>query len=191
MSTVFNQGMQVLVNWPGRRFNWVWHLTNVGFANDSLDKMMELAGESVAAIHPVFSSDHSHLNAVKVKESGSIPFVEWTAPLINLTAWRRIGELDNALGYWGMDLDWSARAKLCGYDLQVCKEVELDHVYLCKKDRAEHPVTGARRIARANANKETEDRLIALWGEDWMSKIWSTHPKLAKRKGKPPRLYAG
>jgi hypothetical protein len=191
MSPIFNKGMEVLEKWPKRQFGWVWHLTNVGFDKDALDKMMELAGDEVAAVHPVFDSDHAHLDRRKVKESGPVPFIEWTAPLVSIKAWQDVGGLDNKLGYWGMDLDWSARARDYGYTLAVCKDVQLEHVYLRRKDRAEGPITGARRLMRDQSNRETEDRLIELWGEDWMRRIWPTHPKLAKRKGKAPRLYAG
>jgi GT2 family glycosyltransferase len=191
MSSVFNEGMRVLAKWPKRGFDWVWHLTNVEFENGTLDKMMTLVGDNVAAVHSVFKSDHPHLNVGSPEGANGdeIPFVEWTAPLVSLKAWSDVGELDSELGYWGMDLDWSARAIRYGYVLRVCKDAPLGHEYLRKKDRAEHPITTERRNARDRSNRKTEDRLIDLWGKNWMSDIWPTHPKLAQYKGKPPRLY--
>jgi len=178
MTPVFNRGMEVLGNF----YPWVWHLTNVEFGKGALGKMLEVATDKTAAIHPVFNSDHTHLRGDKGNENGQdIPFVEWTAPLVRTAAWQDAGPLWDKLGYWGMDLEWSYRARQAGYNLQVCTTAALKHEYLRVKDKAEHPITRARRQIRAKSDKATEEALISVYGGDWMCTLWPCHPHLVRR----------
>ncbi|NIV33078.1 MAG: hypothetical protein GWN58_27615 [Anaerolineae bacterium] len=178
MSSVFNAGMELMIEFGAE---WVWHLTNVAFPPEMIGALLEHGGADVAAIHPVFDSDHRHLRAGKQKEDGAcVPFVEWTAPLVSVQAWQEVGPLDEEMGYWGFDLDWSHRARVRGFQPKVCTTYKLDHTYLRVEDSAEHTITKMRRSERARHDVATEARLKAKWGEDWLAKLWPTHPHVAK-----------
>lgn len=176
MSCVFNAGMELLVS---AGYEWVWHLTNVAFPPEMIGALLEHAGDEVAAIHPAFHSDHPHMNANN-EDGACVPFIEWTAPLVSVRAWHEVGPLDDAMGYWGFDLDWSHRAKVRGFQPQVCTTHSLDHVYLRNVDPAEHSITRARRAMRAKHDVDVEARLKAKWGAGWLALLWPTHPYVAQ-----------
>jgi len=143
-----------------------------------VDALREHLDDDVAAIHPAFDSDHPHLNP-KAPDGASVPFVEWTAPLVSVEAWENVGKLQAEMGYWGFDLDWSYRAKRAGYKLLACTTMALGHNYLRNVHADEHPITKARRAERAKTDESTEGLLRAKWGDDWLAKLWPTHPYVA------------
>jgi GT2 family glycosyltransferase len=176
MSGRFNYGMDII-----KGYDWVWHLTNVSFKPRMVEAMLEHVAEDVAAIHPAFGSDHPHLNP-KAKDGASVPFVEWTAPLVSVEAWENVGRLQAEMGYWGFDLDWSYRAKRAGYKLIACTTLSLEHDYLRNKHEDEHTVTRLRRAERAKTDEATEALLRATWGDDWLEMLWPTHPYVAQKR---------
>ncbi len=187
MASVFNAGMEIFTDYcTEHSIKWVWHLTNVKFPANMLGSLLEHADETTAAIHPRFNSDHPHM-CESSQDGRQVPFVEWTAPLVSLRAWLDVGPLDSNMPYWGFDLDWSKRAIDKGYTLKVCCSCSLDHTYLRDKDAEEHRVTTERRHARKLFDRSTEDLLAAKWGEDWLAKLWPTHPYVAAGK---KRIYA-
>lgn len=176
MSPVFNSGMELMIELG---VEWIWHLTNVVFPPEMIGALLEHAGDDVAAIHPAFCSDHPHMRAHN-EDGACVPFVEWTAPLVSVRAWQEVGPLDEEMGYWGFDLDWSHRAIVRGFQPKVCTTYSLDHTYLSAKDPSEHPITTQRRGERARYDVDVEARLKRKWGEDWLAKLWPTHPYVVK-----------
>jgi hypothetical protein len=168
--------------------DYVWMLTNVGFPNKMLMHMVGVleSHPKCAAVHPMFESDHPHLNCKRLgdkdcPEHGStVPFVEWTAPMIRMSAWSEIGPLDENMPYWGFDLDWSRRALDAGWNLRVNTKSQLHHEYLRGRRKGEHRITTERRRKRAELDKATDAALCEKWGDDWLCKLWPTHPKVAK-----------
>lgn len=163
-------------------YRYAWNLTNVGFVPEMYERLFTLmeAGPHIAAIHPSFDSDHPHMNAAW-NEREPVPFVEWTAPFVRLDAYVKVGPLDDTMGYWGFDLDWSHRAKKAGYKLCVSTNQSLEHVYLRDVSKGEHDITTARRRERAKVDSKTENRLIEKWGEDWLKVLWPSHPDAGKK----------
>lgn len=178
MSNIFSEGMLLMKEFG---VDWVWHLTNVSFTINMLSELLEHVDPSTAAVHPGFSSEHPHLQAAAA-DGSQVPFVEWTAPLVSVRAWQDVGPLDAKMGYWGFDLDWSYRAKMAGYSLKTCTSCMLAHTYLKKADKAEHPVTTARRTERARHDQATEAELVRKWGKHWLARLWPTHPYVAKKR---------
>ena len=177
--TSFNKGMKVMPT----GVDWVWFLTNVTFEPEMLETMVRIAGRDpdCAVVHPAHYSDHPHLRP-DGRPYEEVPFIEWTAPLVSTYAWRDVGELDEGMKYWGMDLDWSFRARLRGWKLYVSRLYRLEHVHLKDAQEGELPVTTRRRQVRAAQNRATEQRLRQKWGDEWMKLLWPTHPWI-KRKG--------
>ena len=186
MSSIFNQGMDLdgEIDLAVCQAEFVWHLTNVTFAPDMPAKLLAKFDDRTAAVHPAFVSDHPHMR--KGWDKPTVPFVEWTAPMVRRAAWDKIGPLDERLPYWGMDISWSYRARQLGWRLKVATDAPLGHTYLRDVKADEHPVTTARRAERDKSNRATEQRLIELHGDDYLATIWPTHPYVAQGR---KRLY--
>lgn len=177
MSDAFNRG------WVKVDTEYVWFLTNVGFTPDMPKVLLGLMERfpNCAGIHPAHRSDHFHLRKNGPYIS-TVPFIEWTAPFIRMSALEDVGGTDEQMPYWGFDLDWSHRAKERGWDVMVSREFELDHEYLVSCcDR--HPISKKREARRRRFDVSTEKRLREKWGTDWMKKLWPTNSR-AKGSGK-------
>lgn len=162
--------------------DYLWFLTNVRFGAQAIPRMVEVMNNNLdyAAIHPAFESDHAHLRPMQLRgDSAIIPFIEWTAPFVRRSVWEEIGGLDEQMPYWGMDLDWSHRAKLAGHYVGLCPSVTLDHLYL-RHTVPVCAVTRDRQRIRAEHDKVTEQRLREKWGDDWLRDLWPSHPYVAE-----------
>ena len=188
MAASFNRAMERFA--VGQGLDYVWMLTNVGFSNDMLMHLIGVLNSHprCAAVHPVFESDHPHLNSRRLGDKdcpahGSmIPFVEWTAPMIRMEAWSEIGQLDYEMPYWGFDLDWSHRALQLDWNLRVSTKSTLEHKYLRDRDKKDHSITLNRRRKRTEFDRSTDARLQKKWGKKWLCDLWPTHPGIAKGK---------
>lgn len=154
---------------------YVWFLTNVGFDPEMPAALVADLDRSprIAAIHPAFDSDHGHISSSS-RTTRDIPFVEWTAPMVRASAFRKIGPLDEQMPYWGHDLDWSYRAKQMGYTLQVNGAYRLRHEYLrhVSQKKNMHSVTYARAQERAKYDASTMNRLSEKYGKKWRDVLW-------------------
>lgn len=170
MAAAFNSGMAQV------RTEWAWMLTNVAFEPWLLGHLLNAAAQltEVAAIHAPFGSEHPHM-ATEGALLERVPFVEWTAPLVHMAAWDEIGPLDEAMPYWGMDIDWCYRARIFGWLCYVARHAELQHTYL-RNVNGDHPATRARKVAKALSDAQTERRLREKYGDDWLAQLWPTHP---------------
>ena len=179
MSKAFNNAFQDKLMNDQKPFTWF--LTNVAFPEQMPASLLDLilSDKDIAAVHPAFDSDHPHIrNAYGI--SREVPFVEWTAPLVNAALFFDV-YLDSDMPYWGMDLDWSYRAREEGYTLAIDGRHRLGHTYLRLTDQKD-PITIERERIRKTFDKSTEERLIEKYGADWMVKLWPTHPHVLAGK---------
>ena len=161
---------------------YFWFLTNVTFPEQMPLSLLDLisSDDEIAAVHPAFDSDHAHIkNAYGI--SRDAPFIEWTAPLIRTNTLYVVGWPDEKMPYWGMDLDWSYRAREKGYTLAIDGCHRLGHTYLRLTDQKE-PITLERERIRKTFDRSTEERLIEKYGADWMQKLWPNHPHVLAGK---------
>ena len=177
MSAAFNRGMRHIA--PDIKYTWM--ITNVTFDPAMFLHLVDVMEQNpkCAAIHPSFISDHPHIRPTGRSEVREVPYIEWTAPMVRMEAWAEIGQLDEEMPYWGMDLDWSYRAKLTGWKLLVSDVYALNHTYL-RACSGEHEVTRRRRVERAKYDVSTEKRLHGKWGDDWMRLLWPNHPRAGR-----------
>lgn len=163
---------------------FIWFLTNVTFSPEVPELLAETFDSDTAAVHPAFDSEHYHMR----RRGGifeDVPFVEWTAPMVSVSAWFDVGCLDTSMPYWGMDLDWSHRAKEKGYDLIVNGKCEVNHTYL-NHNYEQHPISRIRKELREYWDEPTERRMIEKYGEDWLREIWPSHYYVTQGK---KRIY--
>lgn len=172
MSKAFNEAIKKGVE----EYSYIWFVTNIVFDQGTSLSLLECFDPKTAAVHPRFDSDHPHIRFTR--DVDEVPFIEWTAPMISRRALDKIGLLDEQLPYWGMDLDWSYRAKETGYTLKVDGRVKVDHVYL--RDHAPEAVSHHRRMERGRYDVSTENRLKQKYGVDWLKALWPTHHYVAK-----------
>ena len=172
MSAAFNRGMRHIA--PDVKYTWM--ITNVTFNPAMFLHLVDVMEQNpkCAAIHPAFMSDHPHIRPTNKREVREVPYIEWTAPMVRMEAWNAIGELDEQMPYWGMDLDWSYRAKQAGWNLLVSDVYLLKHTYLRACSEC-FDVTRRRALVRAKHDVSTENRLREKWGDDWMRKLWPCH----------------
>lgn len=169
LAEAFNHGFAA--NGLGSKFDLVWFLTNFSWSGNLLQEMLNLEGvhwDFTAAVHPAFSSDHRFLRpSVGPGEHWQVPFVEFTAPLVNARIFDNL-KLDALMPYTGHDVDWGHRVRLDGKDL-FCyqpKEAESIHSYI-RHSKSLHPATIERRKRREAAELATNLRLRAKYGDEW------------------------
>jgi hypothetical protein len=151
----------------GRDFEFVWFVSNVTFDVFVLPRlMMTIQRGGFCAVHPEFDSDHAFLCSGKGLES--VPFVEFTAPLVRSNIFASF-PLDEAMPYWGHDLDWGHRVREAGHTLTVDHRVRVGHVYV--RNLAPHPVTLARRRERSKTNGSTRRALQSRYGPRWKERL--------------------
>lgn len=173
MARAFNKGLRQV------RTRYAWCVTDITFKPAVGYRMLDaIAGnEGCAAIHPRFKSDHYFLRyCTKLK---SVPFVEWTAPIIDMEAFDLVGELDEQMPYELFDLDWSYRARMEGWEL-MCAPHEVDHTYL-RHLGTENLVTTIRSHLRGAHLKSTHERMADKWGDNWHLKLWPNHSVSTKQ----------
>jgi len=181
MSAAFNRAVSEVLN--KRKSNqksleFLWFVTNVTFHPGTAQALMDAFDESTAAVHPQFASDHPHI----AKPNGvvEVPFVEWTAPMLRISALEQVGLLDEAMPYVGMDLDWSHRANLAGWNLRATNRAQVQHTYL--RFNAPEEISKIRERLRALYAYSTEARMVEKYGQNWKAKVWATHPEAQKPK---------
>jgi GT2 family glycosyltransferase len=154
-----------------KRWDYFWIIDNdVRILNN--DALLLMVNEMVvhpriAAIQPAMPSDHAFLRPHKGTGWSSVPFIEWTAPLLRYTAVRDLGLADERMRFWGMDLDWCARARRAGWDLAVEYGARCHHEY--RGTWARRPELNPLWEPRV---AETETVLREKYGIDWFLELW-------------------
>ena len=104
LAEAINRGIN-LGKEQGTNFRYFWIVTNITFAQDVPAKLLaQISIIGAAAIHPQFASDHKHIREGQGVKS--VPFVEFTAAMIDIEQWQ---PLDEKMPYWGHDLDHGYR----------------------------------------------------------------------------------
>ena len=151
---------------------FVWFVTNVTFDKHVPAFLASCLEDNpkLAAVHPKFSSDHPHIREAKGRVL--VPFVEWTAPIVRMSAILEVGVLDEQLMYVGQDIDWSYRAKQKGFELMVDGHSLINHTYLYRN--APEPISQIRKALRQYHMPATYARLEEKYGKDWRDLICIT-----------------
>lgn len=168
---VFQTRMDDLNFTPGKKF--IWFLTNVEFPPEMPLSLLSAFDSETAIVHPAFDSEHPHMN----KAFGvvpDVPFIEWTSPMVRALPFFYFGMLDEKMPYWGMDLHFSHQCRERGYCLKVDGRYRLKHNYL--RVHSPEKISQIRKELRYLYDKPTENRLIEIYGEDYLQVIWPTHP---------------
>jgi hypothetical protein len=174
MSKAFNSVFTGIDGFDIIETPYVWFVSNVTFDKHVPAFLAAALDEydDVAAIHPKFISDHLHIRNPKGRDY--VPFVEWTAPMVRMSAIWEVGLLDEQLPYWGQDIDWSYRAKEKGWQLMVDGFSTVQHTYLRHMQQPE-PITQIRGALRNLYNQSTEKRLMEKYGVEWRKVICPTN----------------
>lgn len=168
LAEAINRGIaQAIQQHPEAEFAWV--VTNVTFSTGTLGGLEAAmdANPGFAAIHPAFHSDHAFCQPIKgFSGVTSVPFVEFTAPIIRIEDFKRIGPLDERAPYWGHDLIWGRTARELLYSIGVDHSTTIGHVYI-RNNKSGNDVTNRRKNLRKQSDKATRERLEELYGETW------------------------
>lgn len=151
-------------------YDYVWFVTNVIFPPEMLGALVAAFDHNTAGVHPKFQSDHHHI--AKAPVGGSlVNFIEWTSPMLSVRAIADVGLLDQKLPYWGMDLDWSYRARMRGWNLKAEGTYHLEHTYL--RHNAPEPISRLREQLRKLRDASTIEQLTNKYGPKWREIIWT------------------
>lgn len=147
---------------------FVWFVSNVTFDPSilkNLVKRLEIRPK-LAAVHPSFdNSDHKFCRPDGSNKLKTVPFVEFTAPMVRRSVFEQI-VLDENMPYWGHDLDWGHRVRMAGHEIAVDHKNRIYHTY--NRDLSnEHPDTLVRRAKRQKADGSTIRCLTRKYGHDW------------------------
>ncbi|HQU38753.1 MAG TPA: hypothetical protein PLI89_02720 [Chitinophagales bacterium] len=170
MSYAYNKAAAGIVG----SYRYLWFVSNILFEPWQAGVLLE-GMEGWGAVHPAFSSDHRHLwpgDEIGIVE---VPYVEWTAPMVDASLFAKI-QLDRRMPYWGMDLDWSYRARQLGYRLGCSHDVVIGHEYI-RNNPKPHQVTIKRRRMRRQTDQPTHQQLIRKYGRDWRNVLGYTDTK--------------
>lgn len=173
MAKAFNDAVKSFIKHnKGPRPTAYWFVTNITFTLDDLAKLEEAyvnCGE-YAAIHPEFDSDHGHIRPDGSTELKRIPFIEFTAPLVDAIEYESIW-LDEDHHYYYFDLIFSKRLKDKGLAMACHHGVKIGHVYLRNNEQKE-AVSLVREQMR-NKRESVEIPLLRVkFGPKWREIIW-------------------
>lgn len=163
LAEVINRGMQQMTS------KHVFIVTNVTFDAWLPLWLANHIGDA-DIIHPSFNSDHAHLKVNQrwlgdhgVAGIGCVPFVEFTAPLVNREKWLPV---DESMPYWGFDLDhgwrvWDRGGKvLCDYTCTI------GHTYI-RNSTEKSEWTIRRKQRRRRFDVATRNILKHKYGTRW------------------------
>ena len=147
--------------------DYVWFVSNVLFDPDILKRLIGKMGETgFAAIHPSFdNSDHLFCRSNGSDDVLSVPFVEFTAPIVRYDVFKN-HILDEDMPYWGHDLDWGNRVRNAGYKIGVDHGCKIGHEYI-RNAGSEWPDTIIRRELRKKTDGQTTRALERKYGKKW------------------------
>lgn len=151
-------------------FSYVWFVTNITF-DPIVPKVLieDLDMNGRAAVHPSLDSDHIFAQKFYAKEVKDVPFVEFTAPMVIANVFKKY-PLNEAMPYWGHDIDWCARLRADGHTVAVDYDISINHVYI--RNSKTHQATLNRRQLRAKSDNATRKELERIYGADWRKKIF-------------------
>lgn len=173
LAEAINRGMRQMTS------KYVMIVTNVTFDPLLPAILISHIGDA-DIIHPSFGSDHKHLRVQPnwlgdpgIAGIGFVPFVEFTAPLVNREKWLPV---DESMPYWGFDLDHGWRVWENGGKVLCDYTVTIGHTYIRnigKNDR--HTLLRLQRRRRADG--QTKLILKRKYGAAWAGVLWHKSEK--------------
>ena len=169
MSRAFNEAFDKYVK---GKFEYVWFVTNITFAPDVPDKLLDaLENCCINAIHPAMStSDHLHLRSDCTDSVRIVPFIELTAPMFSTYVLGKF-PLCEATPYYYMDLIISKQINDTDGFVAVHNGAEVHHTYLRNKAN-KHPISIIRERLRNYHTPLSKAYMVNTYGEDWQTKLW-------------------
>lgn len=161
LSEAINRGIKEIEG-----YEYVWIVTNITFPPATPEKLLSAGYD---AIHPAFNSDHAHQRPDGTEAVKDVPFIEFTSAMVKMDIMKRF-PLDEAMPYWGMDLDFSYRLHVSGYKVGVHMGATIGHTYIRNKKLL--PVTYQRLLKRRQTNHQTKRRLKEKYGQAWRSVVF-------------------
>lgn len=145
-------------------YQYAWIVTNITFEKD-IPKLLSEGMGNYAAIHPAFESDHSHERPDGSGLVKSVPFVEFTAAMVDTEVFQYY-PLDENMPFWGMDLDHGYRLHADGYKIAVHHGAQIGHTYI-RNAKHKNAFTVKRKAARRATDGRTKEALKKKYGENW------------------------
>lgn len=143
-----------------------WIVTNITFGTHVLPRLAgAMRATKMAAIHPSFPSDHAHIKNDGSGKVKSVPFVEFTAPIIRTDIFNT-HMLDEEMPYWGHDLDFGVRMRESGYMVGVDHGCQIGHTYI-RHNKNPNQITLQRKTNRKNTDASTRMALQKKYGQQW------------------------
>ncbi len=108
---------------------WTLNTDVKGLTAEMLSALIEKlnADKSLAAVSPaVIGSPHTVMHPGPEKEK-YVPYIDWVAPLVRLSAWRALGGFDTNLKGFGCDIDFSKRARDKNWRFCVLPKQRIEH----------------------------------------------------------------
>lgn len=173
-SRAFNEAFVRMYHYEDKSYKYAWMISNITFdpvvpfelADDMDNELLNLA-----AIHPAMhGSDHRHQWPDADRLTKIVPFIEWTAPMVRTSAFRKT-LLNEELAYYYMDLDWCYRVQSQNIgNVAVCHSAQVGHLYL--RNNKKHRISQIRSALRDHWTPRSQREMARLYGPDWKKKDW-------------------
>lgn len=160
LSEAINRGIRSI------KSEFVFIVTNVTFEKNIIKPLIQAleSDTKLAAVCPVYQSDHLHLRPSSEIGTVIVPFIEFTCVMVR-TELLKQHPLDEDMPYVGQDIDWSYRMKCLGLEMASNKNVRISHTYI--RHSLKYPVTLKRLAMRKAADAGTINKLELKYGKDW------------------------
>lgn len=112
--------------------DYVWML-NSDVVNASPWMMATLVDRAMrtpdcAVISPSMNAPHPHMHPDRTGGSRPVNWIDWTAPLMSMWWWRRVGGFDTQFKGYGADIDISYRLRQIGGRMYVTDDISVYHL---------------------------------------------------------------
>lgn len=127
----FNQFVESLMRF-GVRYAWICNDDITGVSPELGHRLCDIlkADAAIAVVSPAILGNWYLGMRPIYRGLQRRRYVDFTAPMLSLEAWQRIGPLDTSFSRGGgLDVDWCARARSMGYDVCVDYDAVIDHPF--------------------------------------------------------------
>lgn len=152
----------------GANYKYVWFVSNITF-EPNVPFLLAKSCEMFAAVHPEFNSDHQHIRPDGSNEVKQIPFIEFTAPMIQTWIYEKYG-LDEDYWYWFYDLIISKQIRESGLKMACDHRAKVGHVYL--RNNNKEVISKIRTQLRDYRHKIEVKQLEQQFGKDWQKTLF-------------------
>ena len=158
---------------PLPKFKKVWFVTDILFSPYApLALAQAMDDHGLVAIQPAYGSDHHFLRPDGSSLVKEVPYLEFTAAMVDVEAYSDVGGLDEDYWFWHHDLVISQRLRVDDNRLGVHHGVQIDHSYRGRNGAILDPLTAIRYRLR-DWRDPIEKRLLAdRFGPNWKDILW-------------------